>query len=213
MNLHPSLLSLLTACLYVVVFGALSLFRREGLSIQFAFEALGVTVVFVGIPWLFGIALSPILFLALLYLVTMRSRLLVDAANFFARRRRTDIAFRLYGLALAWWPDHASRLVVLCNRGAAEVLSGRLDAAIQTLEGVLGEEQQSRLGFKYEAVSHYNLGLAYERSGHQAQAVREYNEVLDLSPGSPFGQAAQAALNRRKESDQQGQAEERGDNA
>jgi tetratricopeptide (TPR) repeat protein len=198
-NVHPSLLLLLTACLYIVVFGGLSLLRREGLSAQFALEAVGLTILLVGVPWLFGASVHPVLFLAILYLVTMRSRLLVDLANFLARRRRTGTAFRLYRLGLAWWPDAASRLIVLTNRGAAELLTGQLDAAIQTLEGVLGEEQRPRLGLKYEAVSRYNLALAYERHGESAKATRQYNEVLDLLPGSPYHQAAKAALQRQKE--------------
>jgi tetratricopeptide (TPR) repeat protein len=198
-NVHPSLLLLLTACLYIVVFGGLCLLRREGLSAQFALEAVGLTILLVGVPWFAGVAIHPVLFLAILYLVTMRSRLVVDVANFLARRQRTDTAFRLYRLGLAWWPDAASRLIVLTNRGAAELLTGQLDAAIKTLEVVLGEEQRPRLGLKYEAVSRYNLGLAYERTGESARATRQYNEVLDLLPGSPYGQAAKAALQRQKE--------------
>jgi tetratricopeptide (TPR) repeat protein len=198
-NVHPSLLLLLTACLYIVVFGGLSLFRREGLSAQFALEAIGLTILLVGVPWFFRVSIHPVLFLAILYLATMRSRLLVDIANLLARRRRTDTAFQLYRLGLAWWPDAASRLIVLTNRGAAELLTGQLDAATQTLEGVLSEEQRPRLGLKYEAVCRYNLGLAYERKGERAKATLQYNEVLDLLPGSPYGQAAKAALQRQKE--------------
>ena len=127
---------LLITCLFVLVFGGLGLVRREGLSLQFALEALGLTILLVGGSWLFSIPLNPFLFLALLYLITMRSRLMVDVANFLVKRRQRDLAFKLYRLSLAWWPDTASRLIVLTNMGAAELHGGQFDAAIRTLENV-----------------------------------------------------------------------------
>lgn len=197
-NLDPNLLLSLIACLYVLGFGGLSFLRREGLSVQFALEAAASTVLLVGGSWLIGIQLNPILFLALLYLITMRSRLTVDMANLLARRGKYDLTFRLYRLSLAWWPDASSRLIVLTNRGAAELRSGQVESAIQTLESVLDAKEQHRLGLKYEAACRYNLGLAYEQKGEGTKAVQQFNEVLDLLPRSPYGQAAQAALKRRK---------------
>ena len=137
LTLDPYLLLVLVACLFVLVFGGLSLLRRQGLSAQFALESIALTVLLVGGSWLLSIQLSPFVLLILLYLVTMRSRLLVDLANMFAARRNYDLAFRLYRLSLAWWPDDAARLIVLTNRGAAEVHRGQFDAAIETLQGVL----------------------------------------------------------------------------
>ncbi len=198
LTLDPYLLMLLISCLFVLVFGGLGLVRREGLSIQFALEALGLTILFVGGSWLLNIRLSPFLFLALLYLVTMRSRLMVDVANFLVKRRQRDLAFRLYRLSLVWWPDMASRLIILTNMGAAELYGGQLDAAIQTLEGVLAMETRSRLGLKYEAACHYNLGYAYEKKGEDAKAVSQYNEAIDVLPGSLYAKAAQSALKHRK---------------
>ena len=192
---------LLISCLFVLVFGGLGLTRREGLSLQFALEALGLTILLVGGSWLFSIPLNPFLFLALLYLITMRSRLMVDVANFLVKRRQRDLAFKLYRLSLAWWPDTASRLIVLTNMGAAELHGGQFDAAIQTLEDALATETQSRVGLKYEAASHYNLGYAYEKKGEDAKAVSQYNEAIDALPGSLYAKAAQAALERRKKKD------------
>ncbi len=192
---------LLISCLFVLVFGGLGLTRREGLSLQFALEALGLTILLVGGSWLFGIPLNPFLFLALLYLITMRSRLMVDVANFLVKRRQRDLAFKLYRLSLAWWPDTASRLIVLTNMGAAELHGGQFDAAIQTLEDALATETQSRLGLKYEAACHCNLGYAYEKKGEYAKAVSQYNEAIDALPGSLYAKAAQAALERRKKKD------------
>jgi tetratricopeptide (TPR) repeat protein len=199
LTIDPYLLLLFIACLFILVFGGLSVLRREGLSVQFALESVGVTVLVVGGSWLLRVPCNPFLFLILLYVVTMRSRLTVDLANLFAGRGSYDIAFRIYRLSLAWWPDHASRLIVLTNRGAAELRSGQVETAIQTLQAVLDIEERPRLGLKYEAASRYNLGWAYEQQGETAKAVQQYNEVLDLLPGSQYGKAAQAALKRRKE--------------
>jgi tetratricopeptide (TPR) repeat protein len=198
LTIDPYLLLLLIACLFVLVFGALSVIRREGLSAQFALESAGLTALMVGVPWLTGTQISPYIFVIVLYLVTMRSRLLVDLANVFASRDRYDVAFRLYGLSLAWWPDAASRLIVLTNRGIAELRMGQTDRAIETLEGVLNPEERHRLGSRYEAACRYNLGLAYEQKDDWARAVAEYNRVIDLQPGSAYAQASKAGLKRRR---------------
>ena len=88
---------------------------------------------------------------------------------------------------------------MLVNRGAAELRSGQVDAAITTLESVLAVEGQPSLGLKYEAGCRYNLAYAYEKAGEEAKATGQYNEVVDLLPGSVYAQAAQAALKRRKQ--------------
>lgn len=200
-GLDPTLLLLLVASLFVLVFGLLGYLRREGLSVQFALEAFALTLLLVGGSWLFGINLNPFLFLGLLYLVTMRSRLAVDVANLLVRRDNYDLAFKLYQLSLAWWPDEASRLIVLTNRGAAEIRSDQVDTAIETLESALEMERRPRLGLKYEAACHYNLGYAFEKKGQDAKAVSQYNEAIDVLPGSLYAKAAQAALKRRKKKD------------
>jgi tetratricopeptide (TPR) repeat protein len=197
--IDPYLLLILIGCLFVLIFGGLGLLRREGLSLHFALEAIALTVVLVGGSWLIGTPLNPFLFLLLLYLVTMRSRLIVDLANLLASRERYEPAFALYRLGLAWWPDSASRLIVLVNRGAAELRSGQVETAIKTLESVLEIEKRPRLGLKYEAGCRYNLAYAYEQAGEDGKAVGQYNEVVELLPGSVYAQAAQAALKRRKQ--------------
>ena len=199
LNLDPTLLLLLVACLYILAFGAMGFMRREGLSIQFALETAILTAVLVGGSWLTGLSLNPFLFLIILYLVTMRSRLLVDLANLLVRRNRKETAFRLYDLALALWPDAASRLIVLTNRGAALLHGGQVDEAISVLEGVLADSQRSRLGIKYEAAARYNLGYAYELKGEDAQSLVQYNQAIEVLPGSLYARAAESALKRRKQ--------------
>jgi len=198
MNVDPYLMPILIGCLYTLTFGGLSLLRREGLSAQFALESVALTALLTAGSWLVGVPLHPVLFLFVLYLITMRSRWLVDLANIIAGRGRYAIAFRLYSLGLAWWPDTSSRSIVLTNRGIAELRSGQAAAAIRTLGGVLQQGHQSRLGPKYEAACHYTLGLAYEREGDKANALLHMNQAIESLPGSPYARAAQAALDRRK---------------
>jgi len=199
LTLDSNLLLLLVACLYILLFGGLSFLRREGLSLQFALEAIFVTALMLGLSRLANLPISPFLLLILLYLITMRSRLVVDLANLLAERGRYRAAFSLYRLGLVCWPDAASRLIVLTNRGTAELLSGQVDTAIQTLEAVLAVENRPRLGLKYETACRYNLGQAYAKKGDRARAVQQMNEVIDLMPGSRYAQAARATLRRWKE--------------
>ncbi|MGD2040170.1 MAG: tetratricopeptide repeat protein [Anaerolineae bacterium] len=197
-TIDPYLLLLLVACVFALVFGGLGYLRREGLSEQFVIEVAILTAILVGGSWLIGTPLNPFLFLFLLYVVTLRSRLIVDLANVLARRENYGLAFRLYNLGLAWWPDAASRLIVLTNKGVAQLHSGQVEQAIATLESVLAMEKRPRLGTKYEAGCRYNLAYAYELNGQDAKAVTQYNETIDLLPGSEYAQAAEAALKRRK---------------
>jgi tetratricopeptide (TPR) repeat protein len=201
LTFDPYLLLLLLACLFALTFGGLGFMRREGLSAQFALETAGLTAILVGGSWLVGTPMNPLLFLVLLYLVTMRSRWIVEVANLLAKRKSYGLAFRLYDLSLALWPDAATGLIVLTNKGAAQVHSGQIKAAIATLEGVLEEETSHRLGLKYEAACRYNLAYAYELDGQDAKATIEYNEAIEVLPGSVYAKAAQASLKRRKKQD------------
>ncbi len=195
--MNPVLLTPLVGLLYILIFGGLSLLRREGLSNQFALEGLAITAAAAFFSLATGIPLHPILFLVILYLVTMRARLLVDAGNFLASRGRREAALSIYGWALRLWPNRASRAVVLINRGVVELQQGRLEAAIGSLEEALRAREHGRLGLKYEAACRYNLGLAYGRSGRESEASRELNEVMDLFPTSIYGQQASRALQER----------------
>jgi tetratricopeptide (TPR) repeat protein len=198
LTIDPYLLLLLVACLFALTFGGLGYLRREGLSVQFALETAVLTAILAGGSWLVGTPMNPFLFLGLLYLITMRSRWIVEVANLLAKGRNYGLAFRLYDLSLALWPDEATRLIVLANKGAAQVHSGQIEAAIVTLESVLETGRTRRLGLKYEAACHYNLAYAHELNGQDAKATVEYNEAIEVLPGSMYAQAAQAAMKRRK---------------
>ncbi len=107
-------------------------------------------------------------------------------------------SFQTVPAQLSWWPDAASRLIVPANRGAAELLCGRVDTAVETLEHVLDAQYRSHLGIKSEAACRYNLGIAYERIGNSAKAREQFNEVLGLFPGSPYARAPPRRWNVRE---------------
>jgi tetratricopeptide (TPR) repeat protein len=192
---------LLEGLLFVVVFGALSLFRREGLSVQFAVEAIAITLVAVALTGFTPFAVSPILLLIVIYLVTMRVRLLVDLGTFLARRGQFAQADRIFTLALRLWPDHAGRLIVEVNQGTACVQRNALDQAISIFKSVLEKAGQGYLGVKYESAAHYNLGVAYRRKNMEAQAIAEFNAVLDTWPASVYARRAEIALAQTRHKD------------
>jgi hypothetical protein len=76
--------------------------------------------------------------------------------------------------------------------------SGQTATAIQTLEGVLDVQERPRLGLRYEAACRYNLGPAFEQKEEWGKAAAQYNQGIDLLSGSPYAQASQAGLKRRR---------------
>jgi tetratricopeptide (TPR) repeat protein len=196
MALH--LMILLVGFAFIVLFGGLSLLRREGLSTRFAIEALIFTGLASGLVALLGIKLHPVLFLFILYLITMRVRILVEIGTLFARRGQLKQAERIYQFATQMWPDQTCSFVIQVNYGTLLLQTGRLDEAITMLKGVTEKSDSGFLGVKYESAAHYNLGVAYLRQNKQAQAVREFNSVLDTWPSSEFARQASAALKRHQ---------------
>ena len=194
-------LLLLEGLLFIVLFGGLSWLRREGLSGRFAIEALILTLVASGLTALTGFPTHPVVFLIILYLVTMRARLLVDVGNILAQRGQYAQADRLYALAMRLWPDSSGRLIVQVNQGVSRLQQGTLDEAITIFKDVLQKAGQGYLGIKYEAAAHYNLGVAYRRKAMEAQATVEFNAVLDTWPVSEYARRARAALEQGRHKD------------
>ncbi|MDD2696168.1 MAG: hypothetical protein PHD58_09610 [Anaerolineales bacterium] len=192
---------LLVGFLFIVFFGGFSLLRREGLSMRFAIEALLVTFLVSGLTWALRLTLHPVIFLGVLYLLTLRVRLLVDAGNLYARRGRYDLAARFYQLAGNAGADQSSRMIVLLNRHTLTLQEGDLDGAIAGFKALLEEAGRGYLGLKYEAAAHYNLGVAYRRKGAAAQAIAEFNAAIDSLPSSLYAQRAEAALNQMHQPD------------
>jgi tetratricopeptide (TPR) repeat protein len=185
--------------LYTLLAGGLALLRREGLSLRLAVETLVLTGITVMATSLWGVACNPVVFLALLYVITMRTRLLVDLGNALARSGRHAAASALYGVALRLWPDQAGHAIVRINQGVLALQQGRLDAAIETLQQVLSESPHSSWGLKQECGCHYNLGVAYQRKGIKSQAQAEFTRVLDAWPTSLYARRATTALQRLRE--------------
>lgn len=190
---------LLVGCAYLVLINGLSWLRREGLSLRLTIETVIFTGLVSGLAALTGFSVHPVLFLLVLYLITMRVRLLVDAGTAFARSGRLSLAERLYQFAARLWPDETGKLVVLVNQGTALVQQGHLDEAIAAFHSVLEKSRQGYLGVKYESAAHYNLGVAYLRKNLKAPAAVEFNAVLDTWPASEYARRAASALEQRRQ--------------
>ncbi len=187
--------------LYIIALGALSLLRREGLSIRFAVESLLLIGLMGGLAFVTGFVIHPVLFLIILYLVTMRVRLLVDVGNSLATRGRFAAAERIYNLAERMGPDPVSRANLAINRGVARLQQGRVDEAIVLFRGILNTRSIASLGIKNEAACHYNLGVAYERQGQPKEAAQAFQAVLDAWPMSEYARRAAVALERQARSE------------
>jgi len=194
--MHPSLLILLVGLLYLLGFGALSFMRRQGLSTRFAVEGLIVTLVGAALVYA-SVPIHPILFFILLYLITMRVRLLVDLGNWLTSRKRYKQALDLFQLALRLGADAVSRQIVLINRGVTQLRMQEPEAACLTLEKALSDSKL-RPGARYLAAGYYNLGLACRRTDREAEAIRHFNEAIDIWPNSIYAHAARQALKKHQ---------------
>ncbi len=196
--MNPHLLIVVLGMFYVVVIGGLSLLRREGLSMQFAIEVLALTALAEIVALLMNTTIEPVLFLIFIYLLSMRGRILVDFANMFSNRGRQKNAISLLQLALRLFPDRSTRMVILVNMGIVQLRRKNPESAQELFEMVLNEAKDGGLGVKFEAACRYNLGLALQKQGKEAQAVQQFSEVVYVFPNSIYSQAAEAALEKRR---------------
>lgn len=187
--------------LYILVFGGMSLLRREGLSVRFAVEALIITLLAVVVIIFLSIPIHPVIFVLVLYLITMRVRILVDVANTFAKRGDFARAASFYSLAAHIGPDTSSRLIVDVNRSIMLLQENKLDEAISSFTKILSQANTGYLGVKYEAATHFNLGVAYQQKGNHSMATIEFNATIDTWPASLYAHHAQQALNRQHQKD------------
>jgi len=192
--MHPALLILLVGLLYLLGFGALSVMRRQGLSARFAIEGVIVTVVGAALAFA-SVPVHPALILVVIYLVTMRVRLLVDVGNWLTSRGRGKQALNLYQFALRLGPDAVGRQIALINRGVTQLRMQEPAAAYLTLREAL-TDQEVQPGAKYLSAGYYNLGLACRRTGREAEAIRRFNEAIDALPTSIYAHGARQALKR-----------------
>lgn len=183
---------------FVVLFGVVSLLKREGLSRRFAIEGGLFTLLISGFTALSGVQTHPVLFLVLIYLITMRVRILVDLGTIFATRGQFDQADKLFHLADKLWPDATNRLILQVNQGTSLLQQKKPDEAITIFNNVLEQAETGYLGVKYEAATHYNLGVAYLRKNMDAKASISFNAVIDTWPASMYARRAEVALEKHR---------------
>ena len=188
----------LAGVLYTVVFAAMSVLRREGLSTGFLTQSLTITAVFTVANLLGGSRLHPLAFVLVIYLLTMRVRILLDLGNIFAARGNLATADRIYDLALRLLPSGSERCIVAINRGVFRLQAGDAAAAAAALSAVLKSAEYQAAGVKYRSAAHYNLGVAYNKQGMAAEAAAELGRVLELWPVSEYARKAQALLKQAR---------------
>jgi tetratricopeptide (TPR) repeat protein len=196
--MSPLFVIVLVGLLYVAVIGGMALLRREGLSIRFAVESICITAVAGLVVALTNVQIHPVLFFIVLYLLTMRIRLLADLANVFAKRGNLSPAARLYKFAWRLWPDASGRLILMVNQATLLLQENQLDESISMFMDVLSQSRHGYLGAKYEAAAHYNLGVACLRKNNPARATVEFNAAIDTWPASLYAHRAQEALDRQQ---------------
>jgi len=192
------LLLLMIGIAYILIWGGLSFLRREGLSLRFALEAMVIALAFSGLAQWGDVQTHPALFFVILYLITMRASLLVDLGNIFAKRAQFELADKLYNLATKLWPDATNGLIVKVNQGTSLLQQKKLDEAIAIFNDILEQAKQGYLGVKYEAATHYNLGVAYLRKNMDAKASIAFNAVVDTWPASEYARRAEVALEKHR---------------
>ena len=192
--LHPSITIVLVGAVYLAAFSGLAFLRRQRPSLRFTVEVAVLTAVGAALP-LASVPLGPILFLVVLYLLTMRVRLVVDVGNYLTSRGRFRRALALFRLALRLGPDSAGRQIVAINQGVTQLRMKEPEAAYFTLKAVLIDEQ-SRPGARYLAAGFYNLGVACLRVDRREEAISSFRKAIESLPGSIFATAAEQALKR-----------------
>ncbi len=184
---------------YVAIFGGLAWLRREGLSLQFALEGLGITAAFALLGLSGTLVPHPILLLVILYLLTMRVRLLVDLARVLRNTLPPARLLGFYEAALRLWPDASGYVIAQIDRGATLLRAGRPQEAAEALESALVRRPTRHFNPRYEAACHYNLGLAYQRLGKKDLAIVHFNQVIEALPGTVYAHLAQRAMASRPE--------------
>jgi tetratricopeptide (TPR) repeat protein len=101
-----------------------------------------------------------------------RVGLWIDLGNAYARLYHSDEALAAYDRALALDPDST---VAWSNKG------GVLLSVYKDKEAVAAFEEALRTDF-YDAMAHYNLGVAHDRLNHYDEAIHHYQIALTLEP-------------------------------
>jgi tetratricopeptide (TPR) repeat protein len=196
--MDPHILILIVGLSYTVVYGGMALLRREGVTSQFILETLVLTGLVAGGGYFTNSPANPILFLVFLYMLTSRSRLLVDLANMLSNRGRQRDSINILQVALRLFPDKPTRFIVLVNMGIVQLRRENPESARMLFETVIEESEDGGLGLRHQAACYYNLGLAFQQLGKGGQAVRYFKQATEVFPGSPYGKAAAKAIEERR---------------
>jgi tetratricopeptide (TPR) repeat protein len=182
--------------LYILVFSGISILRREQVSIRFVVESICITAATYVLVAYTPLQIHSAIFLLVLYGLTLRSRLLVDLANYFARSGKNKQADKVYQTASHLWPDETSRMIINVNRAIFYVQVNKLDESVALFTQLLNPTDKKNLSARYEAAVHYNLGVAYLRQDNHSLAEIEFNTVIETWPTSPYAERSQQALDR-----------------
>lgn len=204
----PVLILLGVGLCYVAIFGGLAWLRREGLSLQFALEGVGITLAFALLAWIGVFPPHPVLLLVILYLLTMRVRLLVDLARMLRNAIPPARLLGFYEVALRLWPDASGYVIAQIDRGATLLRAGRPQEAADALESALARRPTRRFNPRYDVACHYNLGLAYQRLGKRDRAIVHFNQVIESLPGTVYAHLAQRAMAPKPETGSRSAEEE-----
>jgi tetratricopeptide (TPR) repeat protein len=176
---------------YVAVFGLMFWLRREGFQLRFTLEGLAITVL--GTVMAFYGLIGPILFLIVLYLLTMRARVLADAGNFLSNNGHFREALLMFHLGERAWPDQIGRFLLEVDKGVTLFRMGSIKKAIDALESAL-ESSSVEVPTKHLAACHYNLGIAYRKAGEEEASRKHFLTVLDMDPDSIYAIGARTGL-------------------
>lgn len=192
--MNPFQLILFTGGLYVLGFSVLTILRRQRVPIQFAIEGLIITAI--GAVIAANVSpVDPFIFLIIIYLATMRVRLLVDLGNWLTSKQKFDQSLALFSLALQLKPDKTSSQIVYINRGVTFLHMQRPEEAYITLKEALSDITL-RPGAKHLSAGFYNLGLACRRTGREDEAIQHFNEAINELPNSIYAFGAKQALKK-----------------
>jgi len=181
---------------YVAVFGLMFWVRREGFQVKFTIEGLVLTLI--GTVLAFYGLIGPILFLVVLYLVTMRTRVLADAGNYLSNNGHFREALLMFDLGEKTWPDAMGKFMLAIDKGVALFRMGAVKKAIETLEAAL-EQTSVEVPAKHVAACHYNLAIAYQRAGKTEASRQHFLKVLDIDPDSIYAIGARTGLKKLSE--------------
>ena len=129
----------------------------------------------------------------------MRVRLLVDLGNLLARPRQPRGGRAGLCPGRPPGPDEAGRLIVQLNQGVLALHARPARGSGRRVSPGAGRGERGYLGVKYQSACHYNLGVAYQRQGQDAQATLAFNAVLDTWPATEYARYAASPWTKRKQ--------------